>query len=185
MVAGDCQVVGMNMDSDDFAIVLLAPMSVGHTLHATDDGWKNHDENDDIDLGSGAAAQYGFFKTNHSAWGSGAHLTNYEGHATFTATDFIPAGTVLSASDFVLAHHKFDFGNSADQLLVYQGSREDPTFICALDNTKGYAAYYCENKASPGWHHEDCPHELCEDTCSSSYLNNGGSAELDTRLHSK
>ena len=165
MVAGDCQVVGMNLDNEDFAIVLLAPMSVGHTLHATDDGWHSHEQQGQ-EIGSGPAHEYGFFKTNHSLWGSGAHLTDYEGHATFTATEFLPAGTVLQASQFVLANHNLDFGASADQLLVYQGSRDDPTFICAMDNTKGYQAVYCENEASQGWHREECQTEVkCEETC--------------------
>ena len=45
--------------------------------------------------------------------------------------------------------------SNADQLLVYQGTKANPTFICALDNSGGYTHAWCTG-SSGGWHRSSC-----------------------------
>eukprot|EP00966_Prymnesium_polylepis_P234538 5425109-Prymnesium_polylepis.1 len=70
-------------------------------------------------------------------------------HATYTATTDRPAGTVLTASDF---DGSIVFQGFADQLIVYRGTFESPTFLCALDNSGGFDG--CANGGS--WRQTHC-----------------------------
>ena len=104
MVAGDCMVVAMDMSGNDhFGIVLLAPLGPTQTLHITDDGW---------------SISQNMFNT---ATATKAY-SYYESHQTYTATEFVPAGTVLTKADFLAP---LDFGNTVDQNLeaVLSGRR--------------------------------------------------------------
>ena len=64
-----------------------------------------------------------------------ADNSNYESHLTYTAQSDLAAGTVLTESDF----GSLQLSNSADQILVYTGSKTSPTFLSALDNSKGHS----------------------------------------------
>eukprot|EP00966_Prymnesium_polylepis_P044885 1039558-Prymnesium_polylepis.1 len=69
-----------------------------------------------------------------------------------TATAEEPAGTVLTSSNFTAS---IDFSALADQVLVYRGSITNPTFLCALDNSRGYQSQYCPGSVG-GWHQDSC-----------------------------
>eukprot|EP00966_Prymnesium_polylepis_P088607 2050492-Prymnesium_polylepis.3 len=132
--AGDCMVIGFHSDSPDhFAILLLAPLGPGQTISATDDGW------------STAYTPNAF--ANH----------NVELHVSHTAVVDEPAGTVLTIADFsgTLQLHTL-----SDQLLVYQGAKSSPTFLCALDNSGGFTRANCYDSSgedsSGGWHQASC-----------------------------
>ena len=64
-----------------------------------------------------------------------ADNSNYESHLTYTAQSDLAAGTVLTESDF----GSLKLSNTADQILVYTGSKTSPTFLSALDNSKGHS----------------------------------------------
>eukprot|EP00966_Prymnesium_polylepis_P115178 2662436-Prymnesium_polylepis.1 len=58
-----------------------------------------------------------------------------------------------------------ELDTDSDQLLVYQGTRTSPTFLCALDNSRGFTSYYCNGgsafnmrpgASSSGWHQASC-----------------------------
>ena len=49
----------------------------------------------------------------------------------------------------------------ADQLLIYQGTKANPTFICALDNSGGHTQTQCPG-SSGGWHQSSCSGDLYE-----------------------
>ena len=66
-----------------------------------------------------------------------ADNSDYESHLTYTAQSDLAAGTVLTESDFGV----LKLSNSADQILVYTGSKTSPTFLSALDNSKGYSHF--------------------------------------------
>ena len=44
---------------------------------------------------------------------------------------------------------------NGDQLIIYQGTKANPTFICALDNSGGYTQPQCPGSAG-GWHQSSC-----------------------------
>ena len=122
-------VVGFNTDgSDDFAIVLLAPLGPGQTISATDDGWR----------------------TDTSPHAFNGHSS--ERHITHTAATDEAAGTVLTVSDF---DGTLSLSSASDQLLVYQGTQASPTFVCALDNSGRYANPMCAGSVG-GWHQASC-----------------------------
>eukprot|EP00966_Prymnesium_polylepis_P268083 6193087-Prymnesium_polylepis.1 len=78
--AGDCMVVGYNVvqfADAEFAIVLLAPLGQGYTIFATDAGWRT-----DID-------------------GFDANSSTADSHVSYTATADVPAGTVLTMTNFI------------------------------------------------------------------------------------
>eukprot|EP00966_Prymnesium_polylepis_P291974 6743021-Prymnesium_polylepis.1 len=84
-------VVGvMSLNPDRCAIVLLAPLREGEALSATDTGWRT-DVTPKMFNSDATATQL-----------STGQLTNRVElrHATYTATAYVPAGTVLSMSDF-------------------------------------------------------------------------------------
>ena len=52
-----------------------------------------------------------------------------------------------------------DYPDGGDQLLVYTGSRANPTFLCALDNTIGATGSSdCPSILGTGWHQTECVH---------------------------
>eukprot|EP00966_Prymnesium_polylepis_P320741 7377112-Prymnesium_polylepis.2 len=121
-------VVGLNVFPQiDFAVVLLAPLGPGQTLAATDDAWR-------ADVTPNAFA-------------------DAEAHVTHTATSNEAAGTVLRMPDFAgRLQIQRDHG---DQVIVYQGRKSNPTFICALDNSGGYTNQHCP-ASTGGWHQANC-----------------------------
>ena len=111
--------------SDQFAILLLAPLEQGVQVWATNDGWDT--------------SANGFY-TQDAATDPGSDWNGnaYQAHVSFTPATEQPAGTVLTSAVFT---DVLPFQTSADQLLVYTGSLSSPTFICALDLAKGYNGY--------------------------------------------
>ena len=85
-----------------------------------------------------------------------ADNSNYESHLTYTAQSDLAAGTVLTESDF----GSLKLSNSADQILVYTGSKTSPTFLSALDNSKGYSAYQCDEDQSKGFQPVTCSSDI-------------------------
>jgi uncharacterized repeat protein (TIGR01451 family) len=115
---GDIAIVGFSFHpSNNFAFVLLVDIETGTQIRFTDAGWTGDNE---------------FF--------SG------EGAVTYTAPGDLPAGTVISylgsSSDFeITVEGPFTltggvaFTNAGDQLLAFQGTYNDPTFLYALNNS--------------------------------------------------
>eukprot|EP00966_Prymnesium_polylepis_P198281 4595059-Prymnesium_polylepis.1 len=123
--AGDCMIVGLN-DAKDFGIVLLAPLGIGQSISATDDGW------------STAVTPNAF--------------RGLESHVTHAAAADEPAGTVLRIADFTLG---IDLNTFSDQLIVYQGVPSNQTFLCALDNSGTVSLESCPGSTG-GWHQDAC-----------------------------
>ena len=90
---------------DAFSIVLLSTLGKGQSISATDMGWLPQGE---------------MFHANSLEMTSVVH----------TASDDEPPGTVLTQADF--GGGALTLGN-LDQLLIYQGADDNPTFLCAFD----------------------------------------------------
>ena len=80
----------------------------------------------------------------------------YEAHLMYTAQSDLAAGTVLTESDF----GALKLSNSADQILVYTGSKTSPIFLSALDNSKGYSAYQCDEDQTIGFQAVTCSSDI-------------------------
>ena len=104
---GDVAVVGINMDNPDaFAFVALADIPASTVLYFTDNGWK-----------------------------SDASFRSNEGTGRYVVSSTLSAGTVITLTPddlTAVGSNKPAFAVSGDQLLVYQGSESNPTFIHAV-----------------------------------------------------
>ena len=80
----------------------------------------------------------------------------YDSHLTYTAQVALSAGTVLRESDFGALR----LSNTADQILVYTGSRTSPTFLSALDNSKGYNTHQCDEDQTIGFQAVTCSSDI-------------------------
>ncbi len=80
----------------------------------------------------------------------------YDSHLTYTAQSDRQAGTVLRESDFGALR----LSNTADQILVYTGSRTSPTFLSALDNSKGYNTHQCDEDQTIGFQAVTCSSDI-------------------------
>lgn len=107
---GDCAVVGFNAENpDDILVVLLADLSADEKLFVTDKGV--------LDTGA---------------------LRGYEGVLSYTSASVTAAGTVLSLSDFSTSETgTFALSESGDQVIVFIGSVESPSFVCAFTSAGG------------------------------------------------
>ena len=106
LVPGDCMVVAALASSPDaFSIVLLSTLGKGQSISTTDMGW---------------LPQGKMFHANSGETTSVVH----------TASDDEPPGTVLTQADFSGGALSLGF---RDQLLIYQGADDNPTFLCAFD----------------------------------------------------
>ena len=106
LVPGDCMIVAaLSSTPDAFSIVLLSTLGKGQSIAASDMGWLPE-----------AEAFHAFPSEAFSV--------------VHTASDDEPAGTVLTQADF--SGGTLSLG-TRDQLLVYQGAEDDPTFLCAFD----------------------------------------------------
>eukprot|EP00966_Prymnesium_polylepis_P118987 2750342-Prymnesium_polylepis.1 len=125
-------IVGLNsVNSDsvvDFGIVLLATLGIGQSISATDDGWST--------------------SVTPNAF------RGLESHVTHSAAAEEPAGTVLRIADFTRGID-LTVPMSSDQLIVYQGVRSNPTFLCALDNSGTVSLGTCPGSTG-GWHQDVC-----------------------------
>eukprot|EP00966_Prymnesium_polylepis_P176738 4092591-Prymnesium_polylepis.1 len=113
---------------------MLAPIGPGQSISVTDDGWRT-----DIDP---------------NAFGGSA----LESHHTYTASANTLAGAVLSRADFA-GTSAFQLNFEGDQLIVYQGTKINPTFLCALDYAGGHTTPNCPGSVG-GWHQAACNSEL-------------------------
>lgn len=130
LAAGDMAVIRINENgtgADGFSLVTLVTLPLGTTINITDQGW--------------GGDALGFIST--------------EATVVFTTTDTYPAGTVFHFDEDVdhqlavrinnAPNAAFDlqapnFNLSAgDQILVYQGTAANPTFITGLHNDDGGA----------------------------------------------
>ncbi|MDX2001408.1 MAG: T9SS type A sorting domain-containing protein [Chitinophagales bacterium] len=124
--AGDIAFTGYNADlpTTDFTFVLLKDINAGTVIYFTDRGW----------LSAGG------FRAN-------------EGTLEWTATSSLSCGTVILVSDSSggfassigsiqdTSTIPLDFSTGGDQILAYQGSSSNPTFIAGLNmDGTGWAA---------------------------------------------
>ncbi|AWI86988.1 nuclease [Methylobacterium sp. DM1] len=128
LAAGDIALVGYDADNpDDFAFVILRDIEAGTSITFTDNGWNS--------------------STN-------AFLSN-EGSYTYTAPTALAGGTVIHPTADSAAGGantpvytatdapRFSFSTNGDQILAYQGSAANPTFLFAInfaDDSGSFAA---------------------------------------------
>ena len=98
-------VAALSSTPDAFSIVLLSTLGKGQSIAATDMGWLPE-----------AEALYSYSSETFSV--------------VHTASDDEPPGTVLTQADF--SGGTLSLG-TRDQLLIYQGADDNPTFLCAFD----------------------------------------------------
>ena len=159
MQAGDCAVVGVNMDSyaasTQFAILLLSTVPAGVTISATDDGWDTR-------------TNKFYSETASTDAGSDYNDRPYDLHVSYVASAEQPAGTVLTSAHFSSTlNFQQEYGPEGDHLIVYAGPKASPTFLCALDLSVGYSDYYCnDGAANIGWADASCDGYYAE----SSYM---------------
>ena len=111
LAAGDIALIELQSDTpDNFSFVTLADIKDGTTIYFTDNAW------------------------------TGTALAATEGTLTWTATSFIPRGTVVSydgssvSSGTTISESNFALSFSGDNIFVYQGSSSTPTFIYGLSS---------------------------------------------------
>ena len=104
MQPGDCVIIRYNKRTDDYAILLLADLRAGNTIKATDNGV--------------------------AANGTLLNL-NGDGTASYVPSHDVPAGTLLTATNFTTVGGCNAINlKTKDQLIVYT---EPNRFLCALD----------------------------------------------------
>ena len=126
LAAGDIALVGYDADNpDDFAFVILRDVEAGTTITFTDNGWSS--------------------STNT--------LLTSEGSFTYTAPTALAAGTVIHPTADSAAGGlnipvytaadapRFSFSTDGDQILAYQGSAANPTFLYAINFADGAGAF--------------------------------------------
>lgn len=126
LAAGDIALIGYDDDNpDDFAFVILRDVEAGTTITFTDNGWSS--------------------STNT--------LLTSEGSFTYTAPTALAAGTVihptadsaaggLNTPVYTAAEApRFSFSTDGDQILAYQGSAANPTFLYAINFADGAGAF--------------------------------------------
>jgi hypothetical protein len=132
LAEGDIAITGVNLDNNDqFAFVLLTDILNGTTIHFTDTGWQ----------------ALGDFR------GLGPTGTTGEGVVTWTATSDLLCGTVIVIEQTATNIHSatsgtaiesadlgFNLAAAGDQVIAFQGSTSEPTFIYAvhLGSTGGW-----------------------------------------------
>ncbi|MGK7928614.1 MAG: ExeM/NucH family extracellular endonuclease [Spirulina sp.] len=110
LTPGDLAIIGMNADNPDlFAFVLLTDITIGTEIFFTDNGVFSN----------------GSFRQT-------------EGILKYVASADLAAGTVIEftgvGGDFTVESNGFALSTSGDQIVAYQGTVNNPTFIYALNN---------------------------------------------------
>ncbi|NNL16281.1 MAG: T9SS type A sorting domain-containing protein [Flavobacteriaceae bacterium] len=121
--AGDIAITGVNSDNpDEFTFVLLTFVQNGTVINFTDKGW------DDA----------GYLLPGDA-----------EGVVTWTANSYLPCGTEITISDTgsgvysasngsaALTDGGFALNNNGDQIIAFQGSISQPTFLYAIHFANG------------------------------------------------
>ncbi|MCD6333310.1 MAG: T9SS type A sorting domain-containing protein [Bacteroidales bacterium] len=113
---GDIAVINVNADGNkNFDVLFLSEVKAGTVIHFTDDAWI----------------------------GSKQRFRGSEGVLTFTASADIAAGTVVGCPDksggngFVRTRGAFNPAGSGDNIIVYQGTEEDPFFLYGTGWARG------------------------------------------------
>lgn len=112
--AGDIAIIGVNSDNpDDFSFVLLIDIEANTEIRFTDSGWLDTNQ----------------FRSN-------------EGAFKYTAPTNLSAGTVInfgndavnfaSDNDADVGNNGFNLSSSGDQVIAFQGTSTNPTFIYAV-----------------------------------------------------
>ncbi len=127
LTQGDVVIVGMNSDKNSaekktFYFVPLVDLEAGTVINFTD-------------------APY-----------TGTELKNSEGVWTYTVSSKITAGTVIACNDEKTngwsKSGSFNMSASGDNILVFQGTKESPTFIYGIGWARG-ASWITEGEVSP------------------------------------
>ncbi len=111
---GDIAIIGVNSDNpDDFSFVLLIDIEANTEIRFTDSGWLDTNQ----------------FRSN-------------EGAFKYTAPTNLSAGTVInfgndavnfaSDNDADVGNNGFNLSSSGDQVIAFQGTSTNPTFIYAV-----------------------------------------------------
>lgn len=111
---GDIAFVTVNADANDnFDILTFVDIETNTIIHFTDNAW------------------------------NGQTLQNNEGTITFTATEKITKGSIISYTGIEDSQFKktgtFNISGSGDNILVYQGESAEPAFIFGIGWAKGVA----------------------------------------------
>ncbi len=125
---GDIALVNVNTDGDkNFDVLFLKEVSAGTVVYFTDDAWIN------------ASQQF----------------RGSEGIMVFTSASAIPAGTVVSCpgtnggNGFGKHSGSFNPSGSGDNIIIYQGSAEDPFFLYGTGWARGSTVWeFSETSAS-------------------------------------
>jgi hypothetical protein len=138
---------------DDFAIVLFDHLSAGTSIFATDAAFQggcfetcaSATDGHCDDGGPGSELSTCAFGSDCTDCGSRAlAFATGETHLTYTATAEVPAGSVLTYSNFSGAALSLESGG--DEILIYRGSRAAPQFLCGFCNR----AASCGFESIPG-----------------------------------
>ena len=114
LVAGDCAVIQLCADNpDSFKILLFEDLLAGDSFFVTDNGVYND-----------------------------GTIRNLEGVLRYTASSAVPAGTVLSytgvGGDWTEEEGSFFLSTSGDQVIVFNGTVDSPTFLFALTTVDNF-----------------------------------------------
>ncbi len=132
LAAGDIAIVGYDADNpDDFAFVVLRDIEVGTAITFTDNGWRS--DTNALRTGEGS---YTYTAATALAAGTVIHPTA-DGTAGGMGTPVYTAATAPN----------FSFNTDGDQILAYQGSAANPTFLYAI-NFAGGGSAFAANAAS-------------------------------------
>ena len=125
---GDVALVNVNADGDKiFDVLLLKEIAAGTVICFTDDAWMN------------ATQQF----------------RGSEGIMSYTASSGMAAGSVISCpgtaggNGFVKVSGSFNLSGSGDNIIVFQGSADDPFFLYGTGWARGSTVWeYSESSAS-------------------------------------
>lgn len=124
---GDLSIISVNADGNkSFSVLFIREIEAGTTLYFTDDAWMNSDN--------------GF--------------RGSEGILTYTAASILPAGSVITCpskdgGNGFVESGSFNPAGSGDNIIVYQGSKEDPFFIYGIGWARGASVWeYSDVSAS-------------------------------------
>lgn len=123
---GDLAIIAVNSDgSKSFAVLFFRDVEAGTEIHFTDNAWRNEEQS--------------FRET--------------EGILTLTTSQLITAGTVLSCpskdgGNGFVESGSFNPSGSGDNIIVYQGTSDDPFFIYGVGWARGASVWEYSNVSS-------------------------------------
>lgn len=138
---GDISIITVNADGEkNFEVLLLTDISAGTVIHFTDKAWINSEQS---------------FRSS-------------EGTLTYTATANISAGTVIDCpgkdgGNGFVESGSFNPAGSGDNIIVYQGSADDPFFLFGIGWARGSTVW--EYSTVSAGYRSDVPMGLSADDC--------------------